>query len=146
MVCVIQNVVQGLWSTWEHSLSRFQSWGNCGNHHKLLKWFSLKFTKYLFPLVKKLPIFEYKWVNVNSYSIISCLDRILRNLSEFFRKVWIPLKFEEEFKVEFVPKFVTWILLGIGSGANEKRCSPFLNLSLCKISKKSISGKQQIWI
>jgi hypothetical protein len=60
MLYVIQSVVQGLYSTWEHSLSRFESSGNCGNHHKLPKWFSLKFTKYLFPLVKERPIFEYE--------------------------------------------------------------------------------------
>jgi hypothetical protein len=93
---VIQIVVQNLWSTWEHSLSRFESWENCGNHHKLPKWFRLKFTKYLFPLVKEHPIFEYKWDNINSYSSISCQGRFLRIFLEFFRKVWIPLKFKED--------------------------------------------------
>jgi hypothetical protein len=63
-VYVILIVVQVLWITWEHSLSSFGSWGSCGNHLKLPKWFSLKFTKYLFPLVKELPVFEYKCGNV----------------------------------------------------------------------------------
>jgi hypothetical protein len=63
-VYVIQVVVQGLWITWEHSLSRFESLGSCDNHLKLPKWFSLKFTKYLFPLVKELQVFESKCANV----------------------------------------------------------------------------------
>jgi hypothetical protein len=58
-------------------------------------WISLS---HFLPLVKKLPIFEYKWVNVKLYSNISCEDRILRNLSDFSRKVWTPLKFEEDSK------------------------------------------------
>jgi hypothetical protein len=57
---VIQIVPHSLWSTWVHSFSRFESGGSCGNHLKLPKWFSLKFTKYPFPLVKKLSVFEYK--------------------------------------------------------------------------------------
>jgi hypothetical protein len=77
MVYVIQIVVQGLWSTWEDSLSKFESWENCGNHHKLPKWFSLKFTKYLFPLVKELPIFEYKCANVKLSSSQAWEDGIL---------------------------------------------------------------------
>jgi hypothetical protein len=96
MVYVIYIVVQGLWITWEHYLSRFECWGSCGNHLNLPKWFSLKFTKYLFPLVKELPVFEYKWVNVNLYSSISCEDKILENLLDFYRKFWIPLKFKED--------------------------------------------------
>jgi hypothetical protein len=59
-VYVIQIIVKGLWSTREHSLSRFESCGDCGNHRKLPKWFSLKFIKYIFSLVKELPIFKYK--------------------------------------------------------------------------------------
>jgi hypothetical protein len=65
------------------------------------KWpaiLSMNFTKSFLPLVKKLPIFEYKWLNVKLYSSISCEDRILRNLSDFSRKVWTPLKFEEDSK------------------------------------------------
>jgi hypothetical protein len=48
------------------------------------------------PLVKKLPIFEYKWVNINSYSHTSCEYGILEYLSVFSKKVWSPLKFKED--------------------------------------------------
>jgi hypothetical protein len=47
----------------------------------------VNFTKSFLPLVKKLPIFKYKSVNVKLYSSILCEDRILRNLSDFFKKV-----------------------------------------------------------
>jgi hypothetical protein len=60
--------------------------------------FWVSFTKSFLPLVKKLPIFEYKWVNVKLYSSISCEYRIVRNLSDFFRNVWTPLKFKEDLK------------------------------------------------
>jgi hypothetical protein len=36
-----------------------------------------------------------KWVNLNSYSSISCEDGILENLSVFPKMVWTPLKFQE---------------------------------------------------
>jgi hypothetical protein len=52
--------------------------------------FWVNFTKSFLPLVKKLLIFEYKWVNVKLYSSISCEDRIVRNLSDFSKKVWTP--------------------------------------------------------
>jgi hypothetical protein len=76
-VYVIKSVVQGLWITWEHSMSRFESYGSCGNHLKLPKWFSLKFTKYLFLLVKELPVFEYKCDNVKLSSSQAWEDGLL---------------------------------------------------------------------
>jgi hypothetical protein len=57
------------------------------------------------PLVYKLSIFEYKWVNVKLYLSISCEDGILKNLSYFFRKVWTPLKFEEDSKLNLFQNF-----------------------------------------
>jgi hypothetical protein len=83
----------------------------------LVRWptlLDINYTKALFPLVKELLIFEYKWVKINSYSSISCEDRILENLSDFSKKVWIwiyqifPKKYiQGKCKFEFVPKFLT---------------------------------------
>jgi hypothetical protein len=47
-------------------------------------WISQSFL----PLVKKLPIFEYKWVNQKLYSSIPSKHEILENLSDFTKKVW----------------------------------------------------------
>jgi hypothetical protein len=78
------------------SLSSQLHWGN--------------FTKSFLPLVKKLPIFDYKWVNVKLYSIISCEDGILKNLSDFSRNVWTTLKFEEDSKFILFQNFLLAIL------------------------------------
>jgi hypothetical protein len=42
---------------------------------------------YLFPLVKELPIFEYKCANVKLYSSQEWEGGLLQNLSDFSRKV-----------------------------------------------------------
>jgi hypothetical protein len=51
---------------------------------------SMNFTKSFLPLVKKLQIFEYKWVSIKLYSSISSKYGILENLSDFSKKVWTP--------------------------------------------------------
>jgi hypothetical protein len=56
----------------------------------------MNYTKSFLPLVKKLPIFEYKLVNVKLYSSISSEDGIVMNLSDFSKKVGTPLKFMED--------------------------------------------------
>jgi hypothetical protein len=43
----------------------------------------MNYTKFFLPLVKKHPIFEYKWFNVKLYLSILCEDGILKNLSYF---------------------------------------------------------------
>jgi hypothetical protein len=58
------------------------------------------------PLVKELPIFEYKGVNVNSYSSIECEDGVLDNLLDFSQKDLNPFKIQGRFKFEFIPEFV----------------------------------------
>jgi hypothetical protein len=77
-----------------------------------LHW--VNYTKSFLPLVKKLPIFEYKWVNVKLYSSISCEGEIFNNLLDFCRKVWTPLKLGE---------IQIWI------------CSRIFNLQSCGILK-----------
>jgi hypothetical protein len=59
-----------------------------------LFWILIKLSP--FPLIKELPIFEYKCVNLNSCSSISCEDRIFENLQDFFKKVRTPLKFKKD--------------------------------------------------
>jgi hypothetical protein len=81
---------QCLYLNLEYSLPSLDQWCNCGresNTPKCPAILSMNFTKFFLPLVKKLPIFKYNRVNVKLYSSISCEDRILRNLSDFSRKV-----------------------------------------------------------
>jgi hypothetical protein len=47
----------------EHSLPILDQWCNCGRGPNIPKWSAIlrmNFTKSFLPLVKKLPIFEYK--------------------------------------------------------------------------------------
>jgi hypothetical protein len=80
----------------------------------------MKWTKYLFPLVKELPIFEYKGVNVNSYSSIECEDGILDNLSDSSRNVWTPLKFKEDSNLNLFLNLYLPILIDFVVGPKNK--------------------------
>jgi hypothetical protein len=80
----------------------------------------MNFTKSFLPLVKKLPIFEYKWVNVKLYLSISSEDGILKNLSDFCRKDWIPLKFKEYSKFILFQNFYLAILREYEVGTKRK--------------------------
>jgi hypothetical protein len=81
---------QCLYLSLEYSLPNLDQWCTCVRGPNIPKWpatLSMNFTKSFLPLVKKLLIFEYKLVNVKLYSSISCEDKILKNLSDFCKKV-----------------------------------------------------------
>jgi hypothetical protein len=97
-------------------------------------WITLSFLS----LVKKLLIFEYKWVNIKLYSSILCEHGILKNLLDFYRKVWTTLKFKEDSKLNLFQKFnlQSWGNLKLGQKGK-------LFLMIQNISMKSLMNYRQ---
>jgi hypothetical protein len=85
---------------------------------------------YFWPLLKYL---TYKFAQINSLWWRSSQERFLVGLPYFSHRVWTPFKIHRRFKFEYVPKFLSWILLGIWCQAYWESCSKYWGLASCKV-------------
>jgi hypothetical protein len=86
-------------------------------------------------------------IQVHQTKFIVVMIKLRENFSEFTRFVpqgMNPFKIHGKFKLEYVPEFITWIMLRIWDQPNWESCSKYSNLASHKVYIFSKKGKASI--